>query len=180
MTIMADGIPARFLIDSGVFMRALEPNMPKWSHKPETGQCRQLWEAATREPRRHTVLISALTLLEFRIAPHQPRAPSLRAVEYVAFDDIVADDMARWCKPDIIEDVRKETGTSRRVVAYDALIVASARVHRAECVVSLDEDIHRLAKHANVPSCPPDAIVKQLHITFDWRFNKADPPKFDD
>jgi hypothetical protein len=90
-------LPGRFLIDSGVFMRALEPNKTKWAGKPETYLCRDLWECAIKPKASKTVLISALTLLEFRVGPDDPKPPRVTTVEYIAFDDVVADDMARWC-----------------------------------------------------------------------------------
>jgi hypothetical protein len=153
---MAEKIPPRALVDSGVFMRALEPENKRWKDKQTTHESRRFWLAALTSPKVHdAVLVSALTLLEFQLGDNAAMAPTVFGVEYVGFDDLVADDMSRWCHPRKIETVRTATGESRNLVKYDALIVACARAHRAQCIVTLDDDVMRLADLAGVPARRP-------------------------
>jgi len=78
--------------------------------------------------------------------------------EFIAFDDVVAADMARWCNRRVINAVMRETGAIRNVVKYDALIVACARAHKAAMIITLDADVAALAEIAGVTAKKPDAF----------------------
>jgi hypothetical protein len=139
-------------------MRAMEPEKAKWKDKDETRASRSFWVNALKENAPHhydAVLLSTLTILEFQLDPNAGKMPSIHGVEYVAFDDVVADDMARWCKPSVIDFVCKETGFYRSVVKYDAMIVACARAHNASLIVTLDSGVLLLAKTAGIKAAGP-------------------------
>jgi predicted nucleic acid-binding protein len=146
------GIPPRCLVDSGVFMRALELDRPKWAGKPETLASRRFWETAIKVHPTHddAILLSSITVLEFSLDPKAPQIPEVFGVEYVAFDRATAADMATWCSPRTVDAVAKATGVTRTMVKYDALIVACARVHRAAMVIMLDTDVIELSRLAGL------------------------------
>lgn len=156
-------MPARFMIDSGVFMRAIDHTHPKWVQAIETKLCRQMWELSVRFQSTKTVLISTITMAEFRFGS-PTRFPASTRIEYIAFDELAALNIASWYKKAVITDVCKKTGRSRNVVKYDALIVASAKAHRAEAIVALDDDVFELAQYAQIDCITPDSFLKGHQI----------------
>jgi hypothetical protein len=63
--------------------------------------------------------------------------------------------MADWATTDAIREVRDGTSTPRRIVAYDALIVGTARAYNADCIVADDQDMKKLAAKAGIDCREP-------------------------
>jgi predicted nucleic acid-binding protein len=153
------------LLDTGVFIRALEHDTAKHAADPRTVDSRDFWMAALRPSSRTTLLIAAPTVLEFRLGPGAPPLPMVDRVEYVAFTASAAEQMASWATGPVIKSVMTATGLTRRLVEYDALIVACAKFGRADLIVSLDDDVHQLSKDAGI----------DCHLPGDFRALKLTP-----
>jgi predicted nucleic acid-binding protein len=148
------------LLDTGVFIRALEHDSDAHKDDPRTKDCRDLW-VALLESTKTDVLIAAVTVLEYMRGPAGTPAkpvqpPIVPGVIYVSFDYRAAIDMANWATTDAVKEVRDATSTPRRIVAFDALIVGTARAYRADCIVAYDSDVKKLAERAGIPCHEPD------------------------
>lgn len=150
-------LPERIMLDSGVVIRALEHGNPARKHDARVPDCRELWERALREC---SVLMPPFVVLEVLAGDGAvSQFPIVRTVEHVAFSYQVAEQMARWAAPDIQKRLARETTTSRRVVSYDAMIVGTAEFHRADVLVTLDDDVKALAKLAGVRVAEPRELL---------------------
>lgn len=147
------------LLDSEIVIRALEHQNPKHAGNPRTTECRRLWVELLRY-RFTRVLIAAPTVAEFRVGQNAPALPLLPAIEYVAFTAAVAEDMATWATPNNLKAVRTKSGNDRTQVKYDALIVACARHHKADCVIAYDEGFAATVKLAGLNCYEPSYFEK--------------------
>lgn len=151
-------LPERIMLDSGVVIRALEHANPARTGDARVPDCRELWVRALRECR---VLMPPFVVLEVLAGDGAaPQFPIVRTVEHVAFSYQAAELMAGWAAPDVQKRLAKETKTARRVVKYDALIVGTAQFHRADVLVTLDDDVKALAKLARVPVAEPKDLLR--------------------
>jgi predicted nucleic acid-binding protein len=113
-----------------------------------------LWTALLRGGNTD-VLIASVTVLELLRGPKPSAPPVVSGVEFVSFDYKAAYDMSGWATSKVIADVRDASKNTRRVVSYDALIVGTARAHRADCVVAYDTDVKHLASVAGIACHEP-------------------------
>ncbi len=151
--------PPRLLLDTGVFIRTLEHDSDTYKNDPGTKDCRDLWIALSQTAKTE-VLVAAVTVLEYMRGPSGAAAkpvapPVVPRVIYASFHYRVAIDMADWATTDAIKEIRDGTATSRRIVAYDALIVGTARAYNADCIVAYDTDVKKLAAKAGVDCREP-------------------------
>jgi predicted nucleic acid-binding protein len=150
--------PARMMLDSGVIIRALDYKNPSRKQDPWVRDCRAIWERALSES---IVLMPPLVLLELMSGEGAPpEFPNVGAIEHVGFSYQVAEQMAKWAKPKAGKKVAKETNTTRRVVQYDMLIVGTAAFYKADMLVTLDEDVKKLAKLAKVRAEDPKVVLR--------------------
>jgi predicted nucleic acid-binding protein len=151
-------LPERIMLDSGVVIRALEHANPARKDDQRVSDCRELWVRVLRECR---VLMPPFVVLEVLAGDGAaPQFPIVRTVEHVAFSYQAAELMAGWAAPDVQKRLARETKTARRVVKYDALIVGTAQFHRADVLVTLDEDVKALAKLAGVRAEEPRDLLQ--------------------
>jgi predicted nucleic acid-binding protein len=151
--------PPRLLLDTGVFIRALEYDSDAHKNDPRTKDCRDLWIALSQTVKTE-VLVAAVTVLEYMRGPSGKAArpvapPVVPGVIYASFHYRVAIEMADWATTDAIREVRDGTSTPRRIVAYDALIVGTARAYNADCIVADDQDMKKLAAKAGIDCREP-------------------------
>lgn len=130
-------LPQRLRLDSGVLIRALEHASEVHRQDPRTKDCRTLWETALRAKRE--ILIAAPTVVEIRAKRGAPPLPVVKQVRVVPFHGSVADDLIHWGGEDALQEVVQASGAHRKLVRFDAMIVACARWHQADCLVSVDE-----------------------------------------
>lgn len=152
-------LPSRVLLDTGIFIRALEHASDALKNDPRVKDCRDLWVAVLGSPKTE-VLIAAVTVLEYMRGPAGSTVklvepPIVPGVIYASFDYRVAVDMAKWATTDVIKEVRDATSVPKRIVAFDALIVGTASAYSADCVVSYDDDVKKLAVKAGIDCYEP-------------------------
>ncbi len=117
-------LPSRPLLDSGVVIRALEHESPKFVGDPRTQACRELWVELLRSS--SDVLIAAPSLTEYLIGPDPKPFPRTKRVIVVSFDERAASQLAHWAGREVLVDTAK-TGAPRDYIRYDAMIVACAK-----------------------------------------------------
>jgi predicted nucleic acid-binding protein len=140
-------LPKRALIDTGVAFRAFG-GFPK---EAKSAACVEFLDAMVKQG--HEILIAAPTITEIIRGAGKP-IPRILGIEVVAFDDLAAvvigsrlpqGDLAQLSEPNI----------SLTHLKYDALILGCAVRHKGDCVVALDNGLHKLAKKINFPSFWP-------------------------
>jgi predicted nucleic acid-binding protein len=153
MAMEADLLPRRALIDSGVLMRALEPH-----HRDAIAPvCMLFWE--TMLAHELEILVAAPTLAELIRSGASGDVPRADNVEVVAFDDEAAMLLGKTFPVETLKSVRDTQGClSLTHLKYDAMIVACAIRHRAECIIAIDPDIPRLGQMVKIP------VVSPLHF----------------
>lgn len=150
-------LPERIMLDSGVLIRALEHDNASRRDDPRIFDCRELWMRALREAR---VLLPPFVVLEV-LGGHDgegPPIPVVRAIEHVAFSYQAAEQMARKAAGDAKR--RAPKGKKRGAVRHDALIVGTAAFHKADVLVTLDDEVKALAKLARVPVAEPKDLLR--------------------
>jgi len=141
-------LPGRALIDSGVLTRALG-DLPSDSDTPA---CRDFWQAMLAAER--DILIAAPSVAEVIRLNGTRSVPRSPQIEVVAFDQVAAEILGRRFPMAVLKQL-KHAGTTLTHFKYDALIVACAVRHNADCIVALDPDIFILAQHTGLPSYQP-------------------------
>jgi hypothetical protein len=88
------------MLDTGVLIRALEYDNPKRSNDERVADCRAVWTQALRE---NTILIAANSVLEVLWGDSTfEQFPIVEAVEHVGFTYQVAERMASWARPAVL------------------------------------------------------------------------------
>jgi predicted nucleic acid-binding protein len=140
-----DPLPRRPLIDTGVLIRALGER-PDDRYSPICAGLFQDLLAASAE-----ILIAAPSISEIlRFGRSQP-VPRYRLVQVVSFDERAADWLGNHLPEAVLESVKTLTGLPRHYIKYDALIVACAARHKADCIISLDKGMKRVCEALNPP-----------------------------
>src|SRR5260370_1381136 len=73
--------------------------------------------------------------------PNTVPPPRIERVEIVAFDDVAAIAMAKFPSDSTIV----QSAGGKKVLKYDAMIIACGLRHQAECLISCDERQRKLA-----------------------------------
>jgi predicted nucleic acid-binding protein len=146
-----DRLPRRALVDSSVLIAA-------WANRrdePLKPVCEAFLHAMEQHERR--ILIAAPTVAELlRGTPPVP-LPRRKSLVPVAFDTVTAEMLGRELPAPVLQQLRDAAGKpTGQHFKYDALIVACAKRHGVDCIVSLDPHIPKLAEHVAVPCRTPD------------------------
>lgn len=147
-------IPKRFLIDTGVLIRALEYESVTHSDDTRTKDCRDLWVTALRAGRE--IMIAAPSIVELRAKVGAPPVPKVKQIPVLPFTRFVADDLVTWAGEEAVREVASDSQAHRKLVRFDAMIVACARWSKAACVVSIDRHVAGLAKLAGIECHGPE------------------------
>jgi predicted nucleic acid-binding protein len=143
-------LPSRALLDSSVLFGALGSR-----DSGDDGEaCRKLLEAMMEHGK--TVLIAAPSITELLRGESPVEPPKTMGIIVVGFDDQAARILAEDFPQEVLVKARDATGTTLQYIKYDAMIVACAKRHRADCLVTRDGPMERLAKHAKLPCFRPD------------------------
>jgi predicted nucleic acid-binding protein len=128
-------LPQRALCDSGFWIRALG-DRPDDKRSPEA-------IAFFEEMKRHgrELLMATPTLAELRRGNQKLSVPSTPSVVVVAFDRLAAEVLGTRFNASVIKQQMSKTGYKKAYLQFDALIVACALRHNADCIVSFDNEI---------------------------------------
>ena len=149
-TIDSKLLPSRALLDTGVILRAHDLGDP---HATDP-LSKLVWEGMLGNSA--SILIAAPSLAEILRYRAGTPFPVVSGVEVVDFDDEAARIIGEKMPMDVLIEVMKH-GDRKSYLKFDTLILACAVRHKAECVVALDKEHHRLAPHAGIPvRTPPD------------------------
>lgn len=148
MAVDTKKLPARALVDTGLVMRAMG-DLPA---DADTPICREFWNAMLAGERE--LLIAAPTVAEIMRKDGKRDVPRTLSIEVVAFDDVAAAIVGKRFPVDVLKHLNIGS-SSLTHLKYDALIVGCAIRHRAECIVALDGDIHKLAAAVELPAFYP-------------------------
>lgn len=142
-------LPARAAFDTSVLIGARK------EAEKDHAVCAALWTAMVSKGR--YILIPAPVLAEFLRQPNTPLPPRIERVEIVAFDDLAAFQMAKFAEA---SSVLSLPGESKKVLKYDAMIIACAMRHQAECLVSCDERQRKLAERFGLKAAAPSDFLE--------------------
>ena len=154
-TIDVSKLPLVVLIDTSVLIPALRGQV-----KPsEDPACPALLDALVNE--RRSVLIAAPSAAEiFRRAPTTsiPRTPLIRVFP---FDLLAAEILGKQVPPHVINSF-KDPAKPRPAdyIKYDAMILACAVRHRADALISTDENRRPLAVSVGLPMQVPSDYAR--------------------
>jgi predicted nucleic acid-binding protein len=132
-------LPARARLDTGVVLRALG----EFPDDPDSVTCQRLFEVMIEAERE--LLIAAPTLAEVMRKDGKKSIPKTPGVEVVPFDFKAAEILGSRMPIATLKEVRAHSTSSLTHLKYDALIVACAVRHGAECIIAIDTDIAKLA-----------------------------------
>lgn len=135
-------LPARALFDTGVVIRGILQRKDS-----DTETCKNLWTAMLQA--KCDILIAAPTVAEM-VRGHRNGPPEDPLVEVVAFDEDAAYRLGTRLPEQVLEDLRESTGSAEHYIKYDAMIVACAIRHGADCIVTLDKGMIAIAKKAGM------------------------------
>lgn len=144
-------LPGRALVDTGLVIRALGD----LAHDAATPVCKEFYGAMLDGG--NEMLIAAPTIAEIMRKDGKRSVPRVRGIEVVAFDDVAARILGGSFPADVLKQLAVTIGgtTTQTYLKYDALIVACAVRHNAECIVALDGDIHKLGAIVGIDVRPP-------------------------
>jgi predicted nucleic acid-binding protein len=156
-----DSLPERALLDTGVLIRALGDR----PEDPLAPACRAVF-AALLTHRKH-VLIAAPSLAEMLRGSTKTRPPRVRGVTVVPFDQDAACILGERLPQNELKEFSTQAGVKLTYYKYDALIVACAARHRADCIIALEFKIPSLAEKVGlVAKAPATFLAKQIEIPF--------------
>lgn len=166
----ADTLPARCLIDTGVFIRALRDR-----EDDETPGCVAFFEAMIRAGR--TMLLAAPSLAEALRGNPSLGLPLTMHLEHVPFDRRAAELFGKKLTVNVLRAESANTGLSHTYLKYDAMIVATAKRHDAECIVAIDGDHAQLARQVDLGAKRPSDFMLPVYRTIEEqrRSKKAKP-----
>jgi predicted nucleic acid-binding protein len=151
-------IPTRFLIDSGVLMRALEYPYQKSIARPgdeRPDECRALWRLALKG--NHEIVIAPHTVFEFRLNDTSSPMPWSPKVQSGNFTGAMVEDLLKWLNRGRVNRLITPEHP-RSLIKWDAMIVGCAKSERATHIFSLDDDVHKLAAEAKIPCMRPSEL----------------------
>ena len=128
-------LPQRALCDTGFWIRALG-DRPDDTRSPDAVS---FFAEMTRHGRE--LLIATPTLAELRRGNPKLAMPSTPSVVVVAFDRLAAEVLGERFKASVIKQQKLKTGYEKGYIQFDAMIVACAIRHKADCIVSFDNGV---------------------------------------
>ena len=96
------------------------------------------------------ILIAAPTIAEVMRHDGKRSLPRVLGIEVVSFDDQAALILGRAFPANVLKSL-KRGDTTLTHLKYDALIMACAVRHKADCVVAIDEDLFSLGAAVGMP-----------------------------
>jgi predicted nucleic acid-binding protein len=154
-------LPDSALLDTTVMIRALgdRPNDPR------APLCASLFAKMVQIGKR--VLVAAPTVAEMMRSSQQTMPPRSRYVEIVPFDLSAAMMLADKLPLSVLKTLKEQGLGPLTYLKYDALIVACAIRHKADCLVTLDKTMGKLAEQAELPcKTPSDFLQRQTTLKF--------------
>lgn len=134
--------PRRPLVDSSVLIAA-------WTERrvePAREDCIAFLDGV--EASDGVILVAAPTIAELLKGQQALDLPRRRSIVPVPFDRRAAQILGKEFPAHVLQTLRDEAGRpSGAHFKYDALIVACAKSANADCIISLDEHLPRLAQH---------------------------------
>lgn len=131
-------LPRRALLDTSACIYTFRGRRKD----PRTRDHKDFFDAMLESGR--DLLIAAPSIAEFQRKYETP-IPRALGVEVVAFDHEAANTLARDFPPFVFQEVQRETAAPATCVKYDALIVACAVRHNADCIITTDNWMVRVA-----------------------------------
>lgn len=144
-------LPKRALIDTSVLIRALGDKPD--NNRERNEQCREFFAGMLQYSR--TILIAAPSIAEYIRKDGTKTVPRARGVEIVSLDVIAAEYLGSKFPESILNQPKKALGLTEHYIKYDALIVACAVRHKADCFVALDVNQSRMASKAGIRVMEP-------------------------
>jgi predicted nucleic acid-binding protein len=147
-------LPLRAAVDTVFLIRALE------DPGQDSGVSMALWVELLRN--QLTVLVPAPVLAEFQIAAKVP-VPKTPRVQVVAFDEPAALSFASIGNKAL--RTVQDQGFNRYVVRNDAMVVATAKRHLADALLTGDgrADMVAMCKLLGLPLIDPQSLVVSQH-----------------
>jgi predicted nucleic acid-binding protein len=145
-------LPARALLDTGVVLRALG----EFPDDPHSAICQRLFDVMLEADRE--LLIAAPTIAEVMRKDGKKGIPKTPGIEVVSFDLKAAEILGTRMPITTLKDIRDQSAGSLTHLKYDALIVACAVRHGAECIIAIDADIAKLAKFVGLTAFHPGEL----------------------
>ncbi|MBX7115926.1 MAG: type II toxin-antitoxin system VapC family toxin [Myxococcaceae bacterium] len=149
-------LPARALIDTGVFIRAMG-ELPK---DPRSVDCKDFVNAMAAAGK--DVLLAAPSLAEMLRGQAMPAVPNTGAITVVAFDDVAAVELGTKFPAKTLKTV--PGGLPATYLKYDAMIAACAIRHRCGFLITLDEKLHPQLPPGLKVAAPGDFRQKQMQL----------------
>jgi predicted nucleic acid-binding protein len=138
-------IPQRALCDTGFWIRALGDR----PDDPRSPDALAFFEEMTSRGRE--LLMATPTLAELRRGNPKIAMPSTPSVIVVAFDRLAAETLGERFKASVIKQQRLKTGYEKAYLQYDAMIIACAIRHEADCIVSFDNGVSDDIEDVGIP-----------------------------
>ncbi|HYO68936.1 MAG TPA: PIN domain-containing protein, partial [Archangium sp.] len=142
-------LPQRALCDTGFWIRALGER-PGDVRSPDAIAFFEEMKANGRE-----LLIAAPSLAELIRGNQAFKVPSTLSVIVVPFDRLAAEVLGKKFSADVIKQQRKANGYEKAYIQYDAMIIACAIRHKADCIISFDTNVFEDAENLEIPIHKP-------------------------
>lgn len=147
----AQALPLVAAIDTNVFLRFL---LEVEDTKSE--MCIRFCNAMLSAS--NTLVVAAPTLAEIGRTSGKP-VPHTPGIEAIAFDQAAADVLAQRIPFSKLIELRDETGLPLHYWKYDSLILACAVRAKADCLVTTDTGLRKLATKIQFAARAPDEFV---------------------
>lgn len=153
MQIDVAALPDTCLVDTGVLIRALRQRSDD-----ETPACHAFFDAMV-DSGVSRMLVAAPTVAEMLRGNPQP-LPRTRSLLVVPFDLRAAELLGAEMPVEVLRAHGAHDALPLSYLKYDAMIVACAQRWDADCIVALDTDHVRLARHVGMPVVHPRAFAR--------------------
>ncbi|OGQ25625.1 MAG: hypothetical protein A2138_22525 [Deltaproteobacteria bacterium RBG_16_71_12] len=156
-------LPERPLLDTGILIRALREYTDA-----HTETCVAFLKALLDENK--DILIAAPTLAEVVRGNAATTLPAVAGITVVGFDKQAAEILGKGLPAPVLKEEAAQAGKTGMQIKYDAMIAACAARHRADVVVTLDDDMAKLAARLRVAVArPADYLSKVLSLPLEPR-----------
>ena len=138
-------LPNRALCDTGFWIRALG-DRPNDVRTPDAAGFFKAMVEHGRE-----MLMATPSLAELIRGNPSIAVPSTQSVIVVPFDRKAAEELGRKFAPSVIKQQKLKTGYEKAYIQYDAMIVACATRHKADCIIAFDNNIFEDNESLTIP-----------------------------
>lgn len=137
------------MLDTSILVAALDKR-----EEEHSALCAELFDGLLARKSRVT-LIAPHSVAELLHGPSKTKLPRTRQVLVVSFDELAAQILGEDFPSDVLKLWERANGTPRGYYKYDALILASAKRHRASYLLTLDDNMIALGKLAGIKTAHP-------------------------